>query len=274
MELVISLPLWLILIQFIGVFANSKEFTPTFSLKKYLAASHKIEGVDILSFNSFFVILFATIFFQSLTSYYILINEVRFSLPYYFFMILSTVFVGIYRFRLTLIRREAVEIVQLVLSQVIIISIIVLTWFLLQTDSFLLRVLFIVPLSMLFYSTELQFVKAGTIYSDMKYLEIMSSYIRLLYQGGFILFLLSLIYVGSDLSALIMSKFEVGYFHFAVTTILLLLSQLFIIVLSNIYYKFQPLKDYQSLLKSSKYRVVISFIIFIILCGSKALNVF
>ncbi|RZF23105.1 hypothetical protein DAY19_04865 [Halobacteriovorax vibrionivorans] len=270
----ITLPLWLILIQFVGALVNSQDFAPTYSLKKYLIASHKAEEVDALSFNSFFVILLSVLFFQTLSIFFILTNQLSYILPFYFMMIISTIFLGIYRFRLSLIRREVIEITQITLSQLILISIIVLTWFLVQSDSIILRSIFLLPLCILFYSTELQMIKSGSIYSDKKYLEIKSSYIRLLYQCGFILFVISLILTGSDFSKLIISKFSPGYIHYGALTVLVIVLQVISIILSNIYIKFQPLRDYQSLITSSKKRVLTSFFIFVIFCSLKAFNVF
>ncbi|MFG1500434.1 hypothetical protein ABMA70_09520 [Halobacteriovorax sp. XZX-3] len=274
MELIITLPLWLIVIQLMGSLLNSKEILPILSLKRYLASTHNIERVDALSFNSFIVILFLAIFGQTLSAYFLLTNEIRYILPFYALIIATTVFVGIFRFRLSLIRSEIIEKTQIVLTQAIILSILLLVYSLIQSNIFLLKLCFSLPLLILFYTTEVEVIKAGTIYSDKKYISIQCSYVRLLYQCLVTLFFINLTFTNSDWSHLFKAKFDSVPLYYFVLTLFVLFFQAVLIILSNTYLKFQPLKDYSTILLSARSRTVYSLVVVMILCITKVFNVF
>ncbi|MFG1482324.1 hypothetical protein ABMA79_13655 [Halobacteriovorax sp. HFRX-2_2] len=274
MELIIALPLWLIVIQLMGSLLNSKEILPTLSLKKYLAASHSVESVDALSFNSFIVILFLAIFGQTLSAFFLLTNEIRYILPFYALMVAVTVFVGIFRFRLSLIRSEIIEKTQIVICQLIVLSTLLIIYSLIQSNSFLIKLLFAFPILALFYTTEIEVIKAGSIYSDKKYISIQCSYVRLLYQSFIALFFINLTFTNTDWSLLFKSKFESVALYYFVITLFVLIYQTILIILSNTYLKFQPLKDYSTILSSARSRAVFSLVVIMILCITKVFNVF
>ncbi len=274
MELILALPLWFILIQLIGSFVNAKEFAPVLSLKKYLLASNGVSSVDALSFNSFITLIFFLILGQILSINFIITNEISFLLALFSIVLISVVFLGVFRFRLSIIRHEVLEQAQITICQLIIITAMVLTYKLLQTNSFLIRLAFELPLLLLFYATELEMIRTGSQYTDKSYVKIQCSYIRLLFQSLLVLFFLALTFVRSDLAVVFKDKFNTSVlFLFSISAFVFFI-QTILIVLSNIYIKFQPLRDYTTITKNSKRRAVFSLLVIIIMCILKVSSVF
>lgn len=244
------------------------------SLSKYLAATHNVESVDATSFNSFLTLIFVLFFGQSLSTYFILQNSIIFMLPFYALLVIAIVFMGIFRFRLSLVRSEVLRGVQIVLCQLIIVSTIILAYSLLHSNSFLIRLLFLAPMFAFLYSSELQIIRSTSVYTDQKYIQIQCSYIRLLFQGAVILFFINLTFTNSDLSSLFKERFDSNIIYYVSLTLFVFIFQVCFIILSNIYIKFQPLKDYATIFTNVKMRTVYSFVVLITLCGLKAFNVF